>query len=465
MGINKKIFTRNIIQTVLIGGDVLLVLISLFLANYLRIHFEVSENWQAFHFNSWLNEYLNHYLFGLMIYLFLASREKLYDKQNLLRFRRAPLKLIRLCSYWILAYLFISLVFKFEPPVSRIYVLYSGCVIFITTNTWRWLLHQSFKLLQITETLQQGILLIDWNNQTKSLCKTIEQDPHHPYYIKGYLNHAKLSSNDEPLLDQIPYLGKSSDLNEALKTTRAEIVLLSGIDVGSNQIVRMIEIAGEHHAQFKIISSFFHLFASGLKVQTLSSVPILGIETLPIEEWQNRLLKRGIDIMGAIFGLLISLPIIAVFSALIYIESPGNVFYTQRRIGQYRRVFRIIKLRSMHLNAEINGVGWTKQNDSRVLRVGRLMRRFNIDELPQFWNVLKGEMSLVGPRPERPEIIRKLKKEISLYNTRQWVKPGMSGWAQINGWRGDTDLHERIRHDLYYIENWSLWADLYIMLA
>jgi lipopolysaccharide/colanic/teichoic acid biosynthesis glycosyltransferase len=171
------------------------------------------------------------------------------------------------------------------------------------------------------------------------------------------------------------------------------------------------------------------------------------------------------DVAGAVLGLILALPLILVFGILIYLESPGPIFYRQRRMGIDGRLFDMFKLRSMKLNAEAGGSpGWTVKGDPRVLRIGGLMRKWNIDEIPQFWNVLRGDMSLVGPRPERPELIAKFKEIVPHYNARHHIKPGLTGWAQINGLRGDTDLTERVRYDLHYIENWNVLFDFHIMI-
>lgn len=177
----------------------------------------------------------------------------------------------------------------------------------------------------------------------------------------------------------------------------------------------------------------------------------------------NGVAKRGIDIIGAVVGLLVSAPLVALFGLLIYRESKGSIFYKQVRTGKGGKDFTIYKLRSMKLDSEVAGAGWTVENDPRCLKVGALIRRLNIDEVPQFWNVLKGEMSLVGPRPERPEHIVRLEKEIPRYQERHVVKPGITGWAQVNGWRGDTDLGERVKCDIDYIEKASVLWDISIM--
>jgi lipopolysaccharide/colanic/teichoic acid biosynthesis glycosyltransferase len=163
--------------------------------------------------------------------------------------------------------------------------------------------------------------------------------------------------------------------------------------------------------------------------------------------------------------VLLSAPIIALFALLVYLESPGPVFYRQVRVGRRGRLFRIIKIRSMKLDAEKeSGARWATKDDDRKLKLGAFMRRWNLDELPQFWNVLRGDLSLVGPRPERPELIKQFREQILYYNARHNIVPGMTGWAQVNGFRGDTDLSERIRCDIYYIENWSPILDIQIML-
>jgi lipopolysaccharide/colanic/teichoic acid biosynthesis glycosyltransferase len=177
------------------------------------------------------------------------------------------------------------------------------------------------------------------------------------------------------------------------------------------------------------------------------------------------MMKRTLDLVGGAFGLLVSAPLIAIFAAIVRAESPGPIFYSQVRVGRGGKDFMIHKIRSMRVDAEDeDGPQWAREGDGRRLKVGAFMRKWNIDELPQFWNVLKGDMSLVGPRPERPEFIQDFKHSVTYYNVRHTVKPGVTGWAAVNGWRGNTDLNERIRFDLDYIERWSLLFDCYIML-
>ena len=182
--------------------------------------------------------------------------------------------------------------------------------------------------------------------------------------------------------------------------------------------------------QFKVVPSYFSILVSGLYLETLSGIPILGLSRLPLDRMFNKLVKRLFDLAGAAVGLLLSAPLIAVFGALVYLESPGPILYRQKRIGRNGKVFQMLKIRSMRLDAEKDGkVGWSTKEDPRRLRVGTLMRKLNIDEIPQFWNVLKGEMSLVGPRPERPFFCRQLEEATTYYVLRHSVRPGITRWG------------------------------------
>jgi exopolysaccharide biosynthesis polyprenyl glycosylphosphotransferase len=260
-------------------------------------------------------------------------------------------------------------------------------------------------------------------------------------------------------------LGHLEQLENLLHLYAADIVMLTQREVLSNATITGIMKSCENeHVQFKMVPQYFEVLVSGLRPSVIGGLPVLGMESLPLDKLSNRFKKRLLDIAGAVVGLVVFSPVIAIFATLVYLESPGPVFYRQVRTGQKGRPFRIIKIRSMRLDAEVAGAQWAQEDDPRRLRIGAFMRRWNIDETPQFWNVLVGEMSLVGPRPERPGLIAGFKHKIPHYNARHMYPPGITGWAQVNGWRGNTSLEERIRHDIWYMEHWSLWLDFRIMV-
>jgi exopolysaccharide biosynthesis polyprenyl glycosylphosphotransferase len=213
----------------------------------------------------------------------------------------------------------------------------------------------------------------------------------------------------------------------------------------------------------KIYPDLFAYMARDLSVDELGGVPLLTVRDIALRGWKLSL-KRGLDVVGSVLGLVLLSPLMLLTAALIRLESSGSVFYTQERMGLDGRPFHMIKFRSMRTDAESHGPGWTVKDDPRVTRIGRFIRRTSWDEIPQLINVFIGEMSLVGPRPERPIYVQMFRDRIPRYMERHREKSGMTGWAQVNGLRGDTSIEERTSYDLWYVENWSLWLDIKILI-
>ena len=260
-------------------------------------------------------------------------------------------------------------------------------------------------------------------------------------------------------------LGDLEHLEENIQRKGITLLLVDQTNISAAEMRQIAEVTARNFTSLEIIHSSFDIWATYLGIRVVGGVPVVGIvNQMRHERLIDRVLKRTMDIGCALFGLVLSAPIIAVCGVLIYLESPGPVFYRQPRLTLGGREFQIIKLRSMRLDADnVSGVGWTVKNDPRRLRIGKFMREWNLDELPQFWNVLKGDMSVVGPRPERTGSVDKFKHTIRYYNLRFTCKSGLTGWAAVHGLRGDTSITDRIEYDLYYIENWSLWLDIKIL--
>jgi exopolysaccharide biosynthesis polyprenyl glycosylphosphotransferase len=242
------------------------------------------------------------------------------------------------------------------------------------------------------------------------------------------------------------------------------VVLTSG-DLPHARIVEIILLCERSMVAFNMVPDLFRVMTTSMDVQQLDDIPLLGLARWPLDLFWNRVLKRLEDLVGAAVGLVVAVPVIALAAVLIKRSSPGPVFFGQERCGEQGRRFRIHKLRTMPVNAEAaSGPVFAVEGDPRVTGVGAFLRRHNLDELPQLWNVLKGEMSLVGPRPERPHFVEKFKEDVGRYMWRHVSKPGMTGWAQVNGLRGNTSIEERVKYDLYYLEHWSPAFDFKILL-
>lgn len=309
------------------------------------------------------------------------------------------------------------------------------------------------------------IAFLGWNPRVERVLKTLRAELQNHYQVIGFIHLGTNPSKDPALEKGYQSLGVFSDIEQILDEHRITALLVDESNVGPSRIHRLEAICASRLITLKIIPTAFDVWTSKVTVQTVAGIPVLGIKDIPMNRFHNRFAKRAVDILGALVGLILSAPIIAILAWMIKRESPGPIFFRQVRLGLYDKPFKIIKLRSMKLEAETkSGAVWAVENDPRRLKIGAFMREKNLDELPQFWNVLKGEMSLVGPRPERPEFVEDFKETIRYYNMRHSCKPGVTGWAAINGLRGNTSLEDRLEYDLFYIEHWHLWFDFWIML-
>ena len=261
----------------------------------------------------------------------------------------------------------------------------------------------------------------------------------------------------------LPLLGSFDDAAAIIESEQIDQLVVALPLEQHVEMLSLVEVANRECVDVKVVPDLLQFIALRAKLEDLDGIPIISINDVPLQGLEG-LVKRVVDLsVAAIALLLLALPF-AVIAAAIRLNSPGPVFYRQERMGLDRRPFLVLKFRSMHVDAEREtGPVWTRENDPRRTTVGAFLRRSNLDELPQLWNVLRGEMSLVGPRPERPFFVERFKEKVPQYMLRHKVKSGMTGWAQVNGWRGDTSIEKRIEYDLYYIENWSMSLDFKIL--
>jgi len=261
----------------------------------------------------------------------------------------------------------------------------------------------------------------------------------------------------------VPHLGPLDSLAHVIVQHRIDQVFLALAPDEQQLLPNLQSQLSRHWVDVRIVPDLGNFRTLHTEVENIEGLPVVTVVQSPLEGW-NRVLKRTLDLIGALAALLIFGPLMLLLALLVRLSSPGPILYRQERMGLDGRVFFALKFRSMRVDAEASsGAVWAKAGDDRTTPLGRWLRRLSLDELPQFFNVLRGEMSLVGPRPERPVFIDRFKTQIPDYMLRHKVKAGITGWAQINGWRGNTSLEKRIECDLYYIENWSLWLDLKIL--
>lgn len=308
---------------------------------------------------------------------------------------------------------------------------------------------------------QKHVLLIGYSRAAEGFIDRVSVNPEWGYHIHGILDDRQVPGFE---YRGIRVLGHIDHLETFLASnTLDEIEITLSIKEYSDleQIVTTCEKSGVHT---KFIPDYNNMIPTIPYMEDLQGLPVIHIRHVPLTGVFNATIKRAVDIVGALFGLIVFLPIMLVTALLIKITSPGPVFFSQERIGRHNHPFKMYKFRSMEVqDPRKEQKQWTTPHDPRVTAVGRFIRKTSIDETPQFFNILVGDMSLVGPRPERPLFVEKFKEEIPRYMIKHQVRPGLTGWAQVNGYRGDTSITKRIEHDLYYIENWSIGFDFKIM--
>ena len=459
--VDRRAFSSHLIVQSF-TGDLVVASIMLCLAYWVRFVSPLSI-WITADETVTLPSYLGQMALGVTLMMALLIHFRTYHPARLLSFCSLAGSIVKSTTVWILAFMGISLVLKFQPGISRLYTLLGFGLITVGLLTWRVFFNRFLWKEDIARRLRERVLIIGWTNESKRMVELLSRGSRCPYEIAGAVE-PPLGFGDMIPGDGIRILGHYRETRDLIQRHDIDAVLVSDLNLNRTELTDLAVICEKEMADFKIVPNCFQILLSGLHLESMNGVPVLGVSHLPLHSTFNQYVKRLVDILGGGFGMLLAVPVLSCFGLLVWLESKGPIFYRQVRVGRDGKLFHIWKIRSMRLDSEANGVGWTVKGDPRVLKVGGFMRKWNIDEIPQFWNVLKGEMSLVGPRPERPELIHDFKEDIPHYNARHSVKPGITGWAQVNGLRGDTDLVERIKCDLYYIENWKFLWDFQIMV-
>ena len=305
------------------------------------------------------------------------------------------------------------------------------------------------------------ILLIGYSRAAEAYIDRLNANPQWGYVVRGILDdHIPAGT----VYKGVKVLGTIGNLEYILPENKLDEIAISlALTDYSNleKIVSMCEKSGVHT---KFIPDYNSLFPSNPYTEDLMGLPVINIRNVPLTSTGNWIAKRVFDIVFSVLAIIISSPVMLVAVTAVRLSGPGPIIYKQERIGLHNKPFMMFKFRTMRVQ-EVSSEEkcWTTKDDPRVTKCGRWLRKTSIDELPQFFNILRGDMSVVGPRPERPQFVDKFKEEIPRYMVKHQVRPGLTGWAQINGYRGDTSIKRRIEYDIYYIENWTFGFDMKII--
>jgi exopolysaccharide biosynthesis polyprenyl glycosylphosphotransferase len=355
-----------------------------------------------------------------------------------------------------------SLLYKNSPlelNYSRGMILYGWGLTIVFVTVGRTVHAQVRARLRRQGWGRDRVLIVGTGDVGRMIFQKIQSNPGLGYEVAGFV--ATNGQKGPPL--GAPILGQASDLAPIIDEHQVDEVIIALPEATHQDILMLISECERGKVNIKVFPDVFQIMAGQVSIGDLGGLPLLTVRDIALRGWK-RTAKRLVDIVGAACGLVLISPLMVLMAALIKLDSRGPVFYAQERMGLDARPFRMLKFRSMRQDAEVHGPGWTVEDDPRVTRLGRVIRRINVDELPQLINVLTGEMSLVGPRPERPVYVNQFRRSIPRYMDRHWEKAGMTGWAQVNGLRGDTSIVERTKYDLWYIENWSLLLDIKILI-
>jgi exopolysaccharide biosynthesis polyprenyl glycosylphosphotransferase len=411
-----------------------------------------------------LQIYLLIYLYWLLLFLFFGLYQSWYTQS---RFD----EIISVFKAILFGALFIFLVtaeperdLSQAPTAGRLMILSYFLLMLLCVAGGRLVLHTVQRKLLLAGVGQRNTLIIGWNNKSKKLSDKIKQFPALGYRVIGFLSLKKEEVGESH--DGLTVMGELSQLGDLVQKRQVEEVILSLGQLPHKRVMHVIGLCDELPVHIKIEPELYDVVMGQARTQQIYGFPLIKVNPQIMPAWERQV-KRFLDILFSILFLTLMLPVFLLTAVVIKIDSTGPVFFKQQRVGRNGKLFTIHKFRTMIKDAEKHtGPVWAEKSDPRITRMGRFMRKVRLDEFPQFINVLIGDMSLVGPRPERPFFVEKLKEEYPYYTRRLKVQPGITGWAQVKG-EYDTSIEnvkEKLQYDLYYIENMSLRMDIRIML-
>jgi exopolysaccharide biosynthesis polyprenyl glycosylphosphotransferase len=352
----------------------------------------------------------------------------------------------------------------YRPPdftYSRLFLAVFAVADAVLVSLFRWGIGAGLARIRRSGGNLQRVLVIGAGDLGRQVVERLEVHKEFGFSVVGFLDDDP--GRQQRKIQGVPVLGTTEELESVVARQRVDQVMIALPLAAHYRTVQLIRRAGQLLVDIKVVPDVLQYYTMRAGIEDLDGLPLINLTQIPLQGW-NQIVKRAFDIAGSAALLLATSWLFPIIAWLIKREDGGPVFFSQVRTGLDGRSFELFKFRSMRVDAEGDGEAqWTRTRDSRVTRVGEVLRRTNLDELPQLYNVLRGDMSLVGPRPEQPKFVERFRSRYPAYNVRHRVRAGLTGWAQVNGLRGDTSIRQRIVHDLYYIENWSLGLDMRIL--
>ncbi|MDO5345605.1 MAG: undecaprenyl-phosphate glucose phosphotransferase [Lachnospiraceae bacterium] len=448
---NQKYFNR--LHVVL---DALIVAVSYVLAWYIQFHIIVKGTAGALP----VQTYMSALIFLVPGFLVLYYGFNLYTPKRVQGRRLEASNIFCANAVGLLLFMFVLYLIN-EQDFSRNMIFMFIGINFALTVIERNVIRMMLRDIRRRGMNLKHIILVGYSKAAEEYIDRIVQNPQWGYQVNGILDD---TVQPGILYHNVPVIGPTGSLEPLLERNNLdEIAITLGLSefYKLKKIVATCEKSGVHT---KFIPDYYDIIPTRPYTEDLQGLPVINIRHVPLTNTFNMMIKRAMDIVGALVCIVLFSPIMLVTAILVKATSRGPLIFKQERVGLHNRPFQMYKFRSMEVQKPSEEQkGWTTRNDPRVTKVGRLIRKTSIDELPQLFNVLKGDMSLVGPRPERPQYVEKFREEIPRYMIKHQVRPGMTGWAQINGYRGNTSIKKRIEYDIYYIENWTMGLDVKIL--
>jgi putative colanic acid biosynthesis UDP-glucose lipid carrier transferase len=347
---------------------------------------------------------------------------------------------------------------------SRLVIYGSITVFFVGLLVSHWIFFYTLRWIRKKVKIKKRVLIVGDGHAAIEFSKELSGDNDVDYDVFVYVENDTLESREDKRL----IVGKLADVKSIFKTGKFDELFIVVSTSTGNELGKIVEIADYYGIRVRIVPGFYQLLDRNFDMNLFNNIPVINVNEIPLDNYYNSLYKKLFDIFFSLFVLVLVSPLLIIIGLLVKLTSKGPMLYVAERVGMGGDIFRLYKFRTMYHTGKNQEVLSTREKDSRVTRLGRFLRKTDLDELPQFFNVIKGDMSVVGPRPHRVYLDKKLQDEVDKYMIRHYIKPGITGWAQVNGWRGPTNTEEqkiqRIRHDLWYIKNWTFRLDIKIIL-